>query len=238
MRSRLFVSFSTLVTVLAIGGPAQALPAVQVDMSDAFNKDVIVNGTTVGNIDNTQTSVDISETSFITQAAAEVLPNCTADPDGLPNKGRFAKNADHPFVDLAYDNSKNGRNARRSPGADNYRVSVPRYRYRSMHVFATSGNGNSTMKVKLIFVEGDPIEETLTVLDWYNEATEGYSLIDNRDRALPDGSHCYDVDVTEMFGFKVQSDSGRKLKAVIIKRPDSDGGAVLNVFGMTGKRAG
>ncbi len=207
-------------------------------MSDVFNKDVIVNGTTVGNVDTTQKSVDISDTAFITQGAASVLDNCTSDPDGLQNRGRFAENNDHPFVDLGYDNASNGRNARRSPEADSYRVPVPRYRYRAMHVFATSGDGDATMRVKLNFVEGPSIQENFVVPDWYGVAGDGYFLVDDRDRAHPNGSECYDDNNPAMFGFRINSDTDRKLKNVKIVRLDNVNDGILNVFGMTGRRVG
>jgi hypothetical protein len=238
MRARILVGFLALTSVLAIAVPAQAHHAVQVDMSDAFNKDVIVNGTTVGNIDETQATVDISETSFITQGAAELLANCTEDPDGLKNKGKYAENDDHPFVDLAWDNEKNGRNARRFPDEDSFRVSVTHLRYRAIHVFATSGNQSSTMRVKLIYGGDTSTVEEFTVADWFGPPTDGYFLTDNRDRAYPDASECHDDDAAAIFGFKVQADTTRTLRAVKIIRPDNDGSAVLNVFGMTGRRVG
>jgi hypothetical protein len=237
MRGR-FVFLLILPALLLIAAPAQARHAVQVDMSDFFNADVIVNGTTTENVDTTQTTVDISETSWITQGAASVLDNCTGDPDGLPNRGRFAENDLHPFVDLGYENSSNGRNAHRSPDADSYTVPVPRYRYRAVHIFAASGNGDSTMKVRLNFVEGNSIQATRTVPDWYGATSDGYALIDDRDRAHPDGSECYDDNNPAMFGFKIGSDSDRKLKSVRISRPSGDGESVLTVYGITGRRVG
>jgi hypothetical protein len=235
MRFRFLVAFFALTALMAVSAPAQAA-VVQADMSDVFNKDVIVNGTTVGNLDETQSSVDLKAASFITQGAAKVLANCTGDPDGLPNKGKFAKNDDHPFIDLAYDNTKNGKNARRSPSLDSYRVDLPRQRYRSVHIAATSGEGDSTMKVKLIYTSGDPTQQTFTVQDWFDEPGEGsYFLTDGRDRAAHDASECFDEDQAALFGFKVPADKDRRLVAVRIKRPSDDGGAVLTVYGITGK---
>ncbi len=239
MSARVLVSVVTLPALLAMVGPAQARP-VQIDMTDAFNKDVIVNGTTLGNLDETQTSVDIFETSFITKGAAQVLPDCVEDPDGLPNTGRFAANDDHPLVNLAYDNRKDGKNARRSPpGRDSYRVSVPHRRYRAIHVFATSGNGVSVMNVKLLYGGSSPPATLFLVQDWFGSPGFGYALSDGRDRAEPDASACYDDDTTAIWGFKVKAKSRRTLRAVKITRPASDEGeAVLNVFGMTGTPAG
>jgi hypothetical protein len=238
MRVRVLVGFLVLVCFLAVSAPAQARHLVHVDMFDIFNRDVIVNGTTAENVDTTQAPVDISETSFITQGAAKVLPDCTDDPDGLPNAGRFAENEDHPFIKLGYNNNSDRRNARRSPGADSYRVPVPHYRYRAMHVIATAGNGAATMSVKLNFVNGPPKERTFTVPDWYELPDNGYALIDDRDRAHPSGSECYDDDAPALFGFRIFSDPERKLRNVRIMRPTNDGEAVLNVFGITGRRLG
>ena len=221
-----------------MSGPAQAATPVQIDMSGAFNKDVIVNG--LGNqIDETQATVDVSETSLITQGAARALDSCTEDPDGLPNNGRFAANGDHPRVDLGYDNGKNGKNARRSPDQDSYRVSVPHRRYRAIHVFATSGNGQSAMEVKLLY-GATSSSETFIVRDWFDTpAFGGYPLVDGRDRAEPDASACHDDDAAAIWGYKVKANKNRRLRAVRIIRPfdPSPELAVLNVFGMTGLAA-
>lgn len=237
MRVGLLVGFGAVAAVLGMSAPAQAAKAVQFDLADVFNEDVIVNGTTLNNLDEAQTSVDISETSLITQGAARVLENCTDDPDGLPNNGRFAANRDHPLVDLAYDNKKDGKNARRSPSADSYRISVPQRRYRAIHVFATSGNGNATMRVRLRYRGASSVKE-FTVLDWFDPEPEGsYVLIDDRDRVYPDASTCHDDDAAAIWGFKVRAKKTRPLRAVKIIRPGGSDAGVLNVFGMTGLRA-
>jgi hypothetical protein len=240
MRVRVLVGFLVLGAVSAMSVPAQAATPVQIDMSDAFNEDVIVNGTTLGNLDETQASVDISETSFITQGAAKALANCTEDPDGLQNRGRFAANGDHPLVDLAYDNKKNGKNAHRSPAQDSYRVSVPHRRYRAIHVFATSGNGQSAMRVRLLYGASSSTE-TFILRDWFNTpGFGGYALVDGRDRAERDASTCHDDDAAAIWGFKVKANKNQRLRAVKIIRPfdPSPELAVLNVFGMTGLAVG
>ena len=237
MRARLIVCLLGAVSVLTFAVPARASHIKQIDMSDAFNADVVVNGTTLVSIDDTQKSVDASSVSLITQTAARLLPDCTDDPDGLPNDGVFPANDDHPRVDLAYDNASDGRNAWRSSAPGSFRVLVPQARYRSMHVFATSGDGGSTIRVKLLFVTGDPVVKQLTVPDWFSHTKVGYDLIDGMDRGEPDGSQCYDENAAAIYGFKISTNPQRKLKAVRIINEDI-GESVLNVFGMTGRQVG
>lgn len=247
MRVGLLVGIGAVATALGMSATANAATAVQFDLADVLNADAIVNGTTLGNLDESQVSVDDTGTSLITQGAAGVLESCTGDPDGLPNKGRFAANGDHPLVELAYRNSKDGKNARRSPAADRYRIAVPHRRYRAIHVFATSGDGDATMRVKLHYRGASSVKE-FTVPDWFDtEPEEGpYVLIDNLDRAYPDASACHDENAAAIWGFEVRAKKSRQLTAVSIVRPNavnrdlgrrgvsSGGGGVLNVFGMTG----
>jgi hypothetical protein len=222
-----------LLALLAMSVPAHAR---QFDMSNDFNADVIVNGTTAGNIDETQAPVDISETSFITQRAARVLDDCTDDPDGLPPRGLFPPNNRHPKVNLAYANRRNGKNARRSLEGDRYRVATPHRRFRSVHVFATTGNGDATMRVKLLYRGGTKVRE-FEVVDWFEDIGDGYMLVDDRDRAQPDASECFDDDAPAIRGFKVKAREKQRLRAVKLIRPANDSSSVLNVFGMTGVRA-
>jgi hypothetical protein len=227
MRRWAFVGFLALAGSLTVSAGAQALPAVQIDMREAFNADVIVNGTTLANLDETQSPFDLTETSLITQGAAKVLDNCTEDPDGLSNRGRFAANDDHPLVDLAYDNEKNGKNARRSlTDAPAYTVPVPRHRYRAIHVLASSGNGASAMGVKLLYKRGPASEEVFIVADWFGEQSfADYTLVDGRDRADPDASVCHDDDTAAIWGFKAPAKARRTLRAVRIVRMGSDSSA-------------
>ena len=235
MRARFLWGPVGLVCALSVMAPAKARHVRHVDMTKVFNADVIVNGSTPVGIDDTQKPVDQASVSFITQDAAQVLGSCTADPDGLPNDGAFAKTKIHPIVKLAYKNAADGRNAWRASHPGSFRVPVPQRRYRAMHVFATTGDGSSNMKIKLLFTTGDPIARRVTVPDWFDENDDGYDLIDGRDRGEPDGTQCYNEDAAAIFGFKVPSDAQRRLKAVKIIRTD-DKPSVLNVFGMTGRR--
>ena len=229
---------AALALVLISAPQVQASHIKQIDMADAFNADVIVNGNTPLSIDDTQQSVDAGLTTFITRAAAQALPSCTDNPDGLPDDGRFPMTERHPLVDLAYDDGSNGRNAWRATNPDSVRVPVPQARYRAVHVFATAGDGEVEMRVKLLFTAGDPMTKTVTVPDWFGETELGYELLGDLDRGNEDGTQCYDDNGAALFGFRFSSDAQRKLKAVKVLRGDDEGSSVLTVYGMTGRQAG
>jgi hypothetical protein len=222
--------------------PAQAAP-VQVDISDDFNADVIVNGTS-GNIDSTQSPVDNVSYSLATQGA---LVDC--DPpvvetawQGLPNNGHFASNDDHPDVQLAYRNSKNGKNAVRLEADEKFSFPVPHDKYRKVHLFAMSGDGPSSVKVTFTYMNDSTTVKNFTIGDWFEDPPTGtYSLIDGMDRMEPDGATC-DESSNEfadaaVFGKKLTPNDNKTLKKITVKRVLSAEYSILNVFGVTGLKA-
>jgi hypothetical protein len=236
LSKRVLIGLLASISTLAIGG--QAFAAVEhVILKQHFDEDVIVNK--VQNFfDASQAAVDTDANSFITQGAARALDGCIGDPDGLPNNGAFAKNDDHPAVHLGYSNKRSGKNARQlGAGDESFEVTLPKGKYKAIHVFATSGGSETSMKVtehhKNISAEND-----ITVWDWFDsEPDYGYSLTGDLDRAYDDASSCHDDNGANIWGFKFETDPSKRLRSVEMARTDSSS-AVLNVFGITGIRVG
>jgi hypothetical protein len=243
--------------VLASVTPAAAQEAVQFQGVRAhFNADVVVNSNSKTVLDPQNNPIDRGESAagnwaFPTQSAAEVRPNCTADPDGLPDDGFFPASSNHPDVQLHYNDNDNGLNARRSPPpppapqvppVDTYTFPTEPGFYSAVHVFATAGNGSARMTVTLNFAVGGPA--TFTVPDWFfSPAPPGYFLVDGRDRIQPGSGpgtpfFCENANNPAIFGFSVPADETRPLLSVtVVVSPSSPGErSVLSFFGATGVR--
>jgi len=222
--------------------PAQAAPA-QVDLRDVFNADVIVNGTP-GNIDSTQSSVDNVSYSLATQGALVDCNPPVVQPNwqGLPNNGQFAGNGDHPFVQLAYRNSKSGKNAVRLEAEQKVSFPVPRDKYRRIHLFAMSGDGDSSVKVTFRYADDSTTVKNFTIGDWFEDpATGTYSLKEGMDRMTPDGTTCDESSNqfadADIFGRALRPNENKVLRRMTVKRVLSAEYSILNLFGVTGVKA-
>ena len=233
---RISIGLLACVGCLVPGAQAHASHLEQVNLKRAFDADVIVNGTTARNADTSQTAMDFDGNALITKGAAKALKSCKDDPDGLPNDGEFARNADHPLVKLGYSNTRNGNNARQMEAGDTFEVEVPPGKYREIHVFATTGSGESDITVTEVY-EGFKAVNPLSVWDWFDSQPDyGYALANGMDRARAVAKPCFDDDGATVWGYRIETDQQLPLSAVEITRTD-DSGAFLNVFGITGVRS-
>lgn len=233
---RLSTGVLAFTACLVTAAHADASHVEQINLKQFFNADVIVNGTTLNNVDTSQAGMDNDENALITKGAAKAFNSCDEDPDGLPNDGKFAKSKGHPAVKLGYSNAKNGKNARQMEPDDTFEVTVPPGKYRQLHVFATTGEGESDITVTEVY-DGGPEFNPLTVWDWFDsEPDSGYALKDGMDRARANATVCFDDNGATIWGFRINTDKNTRLNSVEVTRTD-DSGSFLNVFGITGLRA-
>ena len=221
--------------------PAQAAP-VQFNMSSAFNSDSIVNAD--GTMDTTQSAVDGGSYSLATQGGLD--EGCTSpwDPPvkGLPNNGKFAANGDHPDVTLAYRNSNNGNNARRSEVGDQFSFSVPHNKYRKVHIFAISGDGVSEVKLTFKYTDDSTQVREFTIGDWFQSPVPGtYILRDQMDRMNPAGTECDEspdeFSTARVFGKSLNPNKSKTLKKITIKKVPGVDYTILTTLGATGVKA-
>jgi hypothetical protein len=235
---------SAALAALCLAVPAAAQSPVDFPPNAIFNADIVVNdpdGTGPGPADAANDPVDSptgSNAAFVTQSAATTL-GCSS-PAGLPDNGFFPQDANHPDVFLTYDNTDNGLNARRSPGAESYAFTVPSGNYSNVHFFFTAaeagGNPDPAVTVTLIYATGPQTVADITVPDWFEEPSgPAYALIDNRDRSTgtspPTG--CEDANSTAIFGFNIAANPSQTLNSIMITRTDT-GAAILSFLGATG----
>jgi hypothetical protein len=235
MKRRYAIFGGLLVTGLVPALPAHAAQ-VQVDISSAFNADVIVNSEN-GIVDSSQSPSDNASYSLATQGGLE--DGCGAGYKGLPNDGKFESNADHPDIRLAYRNSNSGQNARRSEVGDKFSFTVPKDKYKRIHYIAMSGDGASEVKLTLTYGDGSTDVKEFTVGDWFQPpASNTYELIKKMNRMTPSASECEDFpDAGRVFGKSLGVDKDKKLKKITIKKLSSAEYSILNTLGVTAVKA-
>ena len=224
-----------LMAGLILALPAQALP-VQFNISNDFNADVIVNGTS-GNLDTTQSPMDNVSYSLATQGGLN--EGCGPGLQGLPNNGLFAKNASHPKVQLAYRNSNFGQNVRRSEAGDVFSFPVPHAKYRRIHFLATSGDGQSNVKVTFTYRDDSTTVRNFTIGDWFEAPVAGtYSLIDQMDRMSPNGTECdespHEFSTAHVFGKSLRPNKSKTLRKMTVEKIPGAEYSILNTLGVTG----
>ena len=117
-RARAVVPFLVALVLAWAAAPASAQLIVQFDTTSVFNADVIVNTDpdppTPYDEDNDPIDDPGPGGNYALPSQSAAAVGCPT-PVGLPDNGFFGPNADHPPVQLAYNNASSGNNARRSP---------------------------------------------------------------------------------------------------------------------------
>lgn len=239
-RAWALVPFLVALVLALAAAPAWPQAEVQFNVTSTFNADVIVNTDPDPPTPYDEDNDPIDDPgpggnfALLTQSAATA--GCPT-PVGLPDNGFFPANADHPIVQIAYNNGNSGNNARRSPSfsTDTYSFNVPGLNYFAVHLFFTAGNGSATANVTLNYTFGPPVTTAFTVPDWFNNPVPpNYALFDGGDRMPPDAPFvCEDSNTTAIFGRSFAADNTRILQSVTIQRTDTSA-AVMSFFGATG----
>ena len=217
---------------------------VQFDMTPLLDADVVLNDGT-GTLDPTQVPIDLGAGAtgnfvFPTQSAAVRLAGGFT-PDGLPDDGHFAATPSHPEVQLWWDNGNDGDNCRRIASATgSFTLDVPAQRYQEVHLFATSGDGDSQITVTLVYDDFSSTATNVTVGDWFDDppaTATYYRLVDGRDRVQPGSGpgvpFTYeDSNDPAIHGFAFAADPGKLLAQIRVERTDTTG--ALDFFGGVG----
>ncbi|MEG4494914.1 Ig-like domain-containing protein, partial [Microcoleus sp. D3_18_C4] len=209
--------------------------AVQFDLTSVFDGDVIINYTG-GVTDTTQSGLDSSGGTLITQSFATFKAG--ANGNGLPDNGFFATNAYHPDVQLGYNNTNNGNNAKvLTANGTSFNFAVTPNQYSEVHLLATSSNGDAGMQVTFNYSDGTTGTATATVPDWFNEITtesfSSYYLIDGRDRSFDTtGTSYHDANDVALFGFGFNPNPAKTLQSITVTK--TTGSLTTNYLGVLG----
>lgn len=215
---------------------------VPIDMSASFNADLVVNDGS-GMNDPTQDAVDLGliptgNYCFMTQSVADAAAIVPQTPDGLPDDAFFASAGLHPDVHLSWSNDDDGLNAWRLASATgSLRLDAPPGMHVELHLFATSGDGDSMIELTPTYDDGVGAPVAYTVPDWFDDPADTasrYVLVNDRDRMQPGSGpgtlfEFSDRNAAAIFGLVLPLDPARNLLAVTLDRTDVDG--VLDVFG-------
>ncbi|MEG4068354.1 DUF4347 domain-containing protein, partial [Microcoleus sp. Pol11C2] len=210
-------------------------PPVQFDLTSVFDSDVIINYTG-GVTDTTQSGLDSSGGTLITQSFATFKAG--ANGNGLPDNGFFATNAYHPDVQLGYNNTNNGNNAKvLTANGTSFNFAVTPNQYSEIHLLATSSNGDAGMQVTFNYSDGTTGTATATVPDWFNEITtesfSSYYLIDGRDRSFDKtGTSYHDANDVALFGFGFNPNPAKTLQSITVTK--TTGSLTTNYLGVLG----
>ncbi|MEG4838228.1 Ig-like domain-containing protein, partial [Microcoleus sp. B9-D4] len=210
---------------------------VQFDLTSVFDRDVIINRTG-GVTDSTQNGLSTLNQTLLTQSFATFKAG--ANGNGLPDNGFFATNAYHPDVQLGYNNTNNGNNAKvLTANGTSFNFAVTPNQYSEIHLLATSTNGIAGMQVTFNYSDSTTGTGTATVPDWFNEITEtssSYYLIDGMDGSNDTTGTVYtDVNDPAIFGFKFNPDPAKTLQSITVsKTSGTTANNWLGVFGATG----
>jgi len=155
--------------------------------------------------------------AFPTQAEVAALGGTV----GLPNNAFFSGNGTTvPKVQLAWDNANNVNNSLVIPGNGDAGTTttfdVPPATYSQVQVYATGGNGSSTLNVTLTYATGTPLTatSTVTVPDWCVPGTlpaGEYTLASAERVKLPT---TFDPTLCNIYAIDLNPDAARTLTKV------------------------
>nr|WP_329626331.1 Ig-like domain-containing protein [Planktothrix agardhii] len=210
---------------------------IDFDFSSVFDRDVIVNHN-AGATDSTQDGLSSGNEALITQSFASFKNN--ANGNGLPNSGFFRANAFSPNVQLGYNNTNDGKNAKVITANNTpFTFNVTPNKYSEIHLFATSTNGEAGIQVQFNYSDGSNVKSTATVPDWFEEiptpSFNRYSLIDGMDRSLDTtGANYQDANNPAIFGFGFKPNPAKTLQSITVNKTSGATNNWLGVFGGTG----
>ncbi len=218
---------------------------VTFDLSKQLNVDVLYNGYGAS-ADKTQDGIDNGGSSLVSMSIAGYYRG--AEGQGIPNNGRFGRNADHPDLQLYLNDSDNNANAVRVTSAAPLVIDTPAKIYHHVHLLAVAGDGAAQVEVVLAYDSGPEQRITLTIDDWFSDTRPDqgggsvtppgdgaylYQLINGMDRSK--GATGFDnINDAAIFGYRLITDKTRRLTRMTIQRRDQND-SLLTVFGASGE---
>ncbi len=233
-------------------------PAVQFDLKNVFNADVVVNKGQSG-ADATQNPVQVVTNSvwrcsplpcrWVTTYTSYYLASQTfvnsvnqwGGYAGLPDDGLFARNSFHPDVALAARNEDNGLNALRLSTAGPVKFDVPPGAYSEVHAFATAVGGSRILRLRFYYSDGTTVQAAdRTVPDWTvgayigDQTADLYYLARGVSRATITNFNWALAGANDayVYGLRFTPDPSKTLTSVSIEFGSTSGALV--VFGATG----
>jgi hypothetical protein len=209
------------------GGGAGGVRPVQFDVSSVLNSDSVTNNGSGGTLDTTQTAIDRSNFTLITQSVARMFSTTGV---GLPDDAFFPANADHPDIQLHWNNSDDGVNSRLSTTTDTFTFAVPAAHYEQVQVFGLSTEGPTTLEFTLTYDAGTPDVRTVTFPDWFTDPVPAgvFYIIDGMDRFSTGYVSARDPAVA---GASLAPDATKTLVSITVTKPATNFFVFLGALG-------
>jgi hypothetical protein len=224
-------TLACLALLIAVPGAFADQPPVQIALGPLLNARIVTT-LTAGRLVPWRDALDGVTSGEATRAAALRIgqPFSLA----LPDDGVFPATDRHPLVKLAFSNAEGGSNqVRRSLSEDAYAIPVPPGRYGQFWIFVMSGNGESTLRLRLSYADGHGEESSLVIPDWYFPVKDGEARRVNLASDLgkwSSSSELMEKDHHYLHGFDLGPDPRRVLISVRVSKTAK---AVLTLWGAT-----
>lgn len=238
-RSRL-VPVLAACAVLGFAGAVEAEQVVQVPLDQTFLNGRTVTTLTAGALVPWTKGVDGGGTfsGYMTKAASTFHK----DPENLaalPDDGVFAASARHPEVVLHFANAADAQSqqTRFVQGAGTFTFAVPPAIYSKVFLFATSAEGESSLKVTLAHAAANDIVNVV-VPDYYANVAANDPVVFNLATNLPKWSKTHQVleaDHHNLTGIELLPKADQVLTSVTVEKAEK---GYLVFWGATGIATG
>jgi hypothetical protein len=199
---------------------------VQFDVTSELLHDTIVNNG-AGALDTIQTAIDGSDFKLMTQSAARMFSSAGV---GLPDDAFFAANAQHPNIQLHWNNNDDGLNSRFMNAGESFTFPVPATTYGQVQVYGLSTEGSSTLQFTLAYSDGTSDSRLITFVDWFNDPAPfgQFYIIDGMDRYAASYVAARDPAIT---GVNLSPNSAKTLTSVTVAQPTTSFFVFLGALG-------
>ena len=187
---------------------------LQVDVSSIFNADTVATTTTGG---TALTAMDGSNNGSDFPTVSKVNTLVDSGGSGLPDNAFFPSSGSSvPNVQLAWSNSSNVLNSVVVSGTAGMKFTfdLPPAQYDQVQVYATGGNGGSTMNVTLHYTSGADGTASPSVPDWCTGSTgAGEYKVASVDRVV-NGTGFNNAFLCSIYAINLNPDKTRSLSSV------------------------
>ena len=213
----------------------RAIEAIPLDLSNALNVDVIVNGSGA-DVDTDQTPIDGENRAFVTDAHAK---SHSTTGNGLPDEGVIPATQFSPEFHLHYTDADSGRNAvLLDDESDSFTVDLGGVPYRDIHFAVAASSAPSTqIRLEVEFVNGSRLFTGKRVDSWRpfpggpTPSESRHRLVEGLDIGSADGTGVENVNSAVLHGVKFDISSSNPIARMTIRKSD---GPKLFVFGAAG----
>jgi hypothetical protein len=207
---------------------------LQVDVSSIFNANSVVT-TATGGVALTPMDGTGGGDNNDFPTTSKVMTLVDSGGSGLPDNGFFASNGTTvPNVQLAWNNGANVLNSVVASGTIGtaFTFNVPPAQYDQVQVYATGGNGGSTLMVTLHYTSGSDGTASLSVPDWCTGSTgAGEYKVVSVDR-VQNGNTFSGGILCSIYAINLNPDATRSLASVTFSDSGSSS-AYLVFYGAT-----